>query len=222
MYVNTNTCAVSLPLVCRQKCLECFCISRTGYRREKKLKMHSLPEERQKVKRRGAAGVAIAVISTVLGYYFAPFAVPGEDSLTARLVYTLRWQIFPLKTLMFAIGRVADTRMATAAINPMSGKGEHLVEFQQRFLRNTLEQLIVHVLGQLVLCTFLSSESIRIIPPMALLFVAGRILFWIGYRTDPLKRASGFAMNFPTAMVTVIYCAFCMMWHGSAYLIAGQ
>ena len=183
--------------------------------------MRSLPEERQKVKHRGAAGVAIAVISTVLGYYFAPFAVPGEDSLTARLVYTLRWQIFPLMTLMFAIGRVADTRLETAAINPLSGK-EHLVEFQQRFLRNTLEQLIVHVLGQLVLCTFLSSESKRIIPPMALLFVAGRILFWIGYRTDPLKRATGFAMNFPTAIVTVIYCALCMMWHGSDYLITGQ
>ena len=185
--------------------------------------MRSLPEERGTVKRYGGVGIAVAVLTIAFGYLVAPFNVPGEDSLAARLVYTLRWQIFPIMTLVFAIERVSTTRLQTTAIDPMRGTGEHLIEFQQRFLRNTLEQLIIHFSGQLVLCTFLTSDSIRIIPPISLLFMAGRIVFWIGYKSgDPLKRATGFSMNFLPSIVTVCYCTFCITWSGYTYLITGQ
>ncbi|KAK3089272.1 hypothetical protein FSP39_002254 [Pinctada imbricata] len=181
--------------------------------------MRSLPEDRHTVYTLGGLGVGIAGLILFLGYFVLSIPVPPVDTLTARLVFTLRWQILPLLTFMVGIERVANTRLKTSAIDPLSGKGEHLVEFYRRYAQNTLEQLCLHIVGQMTLCTFLNLESLTLIPTFAVLFFIGRMVFWFGYRSKPLHRATGFAMTFPVTMLTILYCIFCLFTSGPNFLL---
>lgn len=77
-----------------------------------------------------------------------------------------------------------------------------LRQVHARVLQNTLEQFVMSFVSQLVLSTWLDASQMMIIPIIVVLFVVGRIIFWIGYlnpahnRTD---RALGLPMSwFPT------------------------
>ena len=50
--------------------------------------------------------------------------------------------------------------------------------------------------GALALAASLPPERIQIVGAAAIVFVAARLAFWIGYRIDPLYRAFGFAATF--------------------------
>lgn len=181
--------------------------------------MRSLPEDRATVRTLTALGVGIAGVILFLGYFVLPIPVPPVDTLMARLVFTIRWQTIPLLTLLVGIMRVATIRLHTSAIDPLTGRGEHLVEFYHRYLKNTQEQLFLHIIGQLALCTFVNLESLTLIPTFAFLFLFGRIAFWIGYRRNPLHRATGFAMNFPPTVLTILFCIVCLFTSGPNFLI---
>ncbi|KAK3107023.1 hypothetical protein FSP39_005411 [Pinctada imbricata] len=181
--------------------------------------MRSLPEDRTTVRTYGALGVGIAGLILFLGYFVLPIPVPAVDTLTARLVFTIRWQTLPVLTLMAGIIHVANTRLQTSAIDPLSGRGEHLVGFYKRYIRNTQEQLSLHLIGQLALCTFVNLESMTLIPTFAFLFLIGRIVFWIGYKRNPLHRGTGFAMTFFPTLLTILFCIISLFISGPNFLI---
>ena len=184
--------------------------------------MASFSEDQRAVHRYILIGITIGVLFVLLGYFVVPIPVPKEDSLTARLVYTLRWQTFPAIFFIFTIQRVGNARFFSAAINPMSAKGDQIVDLPQRILRNTHEQVSVHFIGQLVLSTYLTAETIKIIPVLVCLFVFARIIFWIGYNRDPLQRAVGYSMTFLPTIFTIVFCVFCFFMKGPSFLLNGE
>jgi hypothetical protein len=60
-------------------------------------------------------------------------------------------------------------------IDPLIGRGEHLVDISQRYLRNTMEQLVLHVTGLLTLSSYLPPHLITLIPCFVMLFVIGTL-----------------------------------------------
>lgn len=152
------------------------------------------------------SGSALTAGLFIAGYCNIPDRQEALETPVQRLVFTLRWQCLSVLTFMFGICRIANKRFLTTAIDPISGKGQTDLEVDKRYLQNTFEQFVLSIVGQLILSTFLHpSTASRVIPSLVILFVCGRILFWIGYRMSPLRRATGFAMTFyPSAVVTFI------------------
>lgn len=153
-------------------------------------------EDRRKILRQiFRALVTIAVICAI-GYYIFPTTSNQFKTVGDKLAYTLRWQCFSLSTLLFGIIVVANKRFFTRAIDPLKGGADDMLIVESRYLQNTLEQLVVSVTGQLILSTYLTDNLTRVIPILVVLFVIGRVLFWIGYHHGALNRGWGFAMTF--------------------------
>lgn len=181
--------------------------------------MRSFPEDRVTVVRAGLAGALFAVIFGCLGFFAFPFTIPLTDSVLARLVFTVRWQTYPAFSLFAGVLCVMYKRFQSSAINPVLGRGEHIIEIHQRYLRNTSEQLVLHVIGQLVLSTYLTSQSLAVIPVCSILFVIGRIAFWVGYIKEPLGRMFGFMVTFTVTTGSLLFSLFCLFMSGSTFAI---
>lgn len=136
---------------------------------------------------------------------------PGHAYIISKFVYTLRWQLLSASTVLLAIIDVALRRLHTKALDPINGHAEHLVEVKVRILQNTLEQLICNLIGQLVLCTYLTEDSMKIIPIIVSLFVFGRLIFKLGYEQCPSRRTYGFAITYIPTFITYMYCLWCAM-----------
>ncbi|OWF44145.1 Transmembrane protein 79 [Mizuhopecten yessoensis] len=162
--------------------------------------------------------VAAIAIYFLVGYNFFPFQLPVMNSITERVVFTLRWQLLGgLTLLMGMMGVMAVRGQSDTAADPVKGNAEHLTQLPQNILQNTLEQFIFHFVGQIVLCTYLSSESMKAIPLLVVLFVVGRILYKIAYEMDPMKRLYGFFPTFLPTIATYAYCLYCLVMLGPGY-----
>ena len=156
----------------------------------------------------------ILISSYIVAAAYFPFPKLHLPTLLDRIVFTLRWLMVSLLAIYAGIVAVGRTRFRTTAINPLDPRGKKFTEAPERYLQNTVEQFLLHSFSLLVLSTYLSEEKMHWIPVLVVLFIIARAVFLVGYLTDPLKRATGFAMTyFPTIAVSV-YCLYCMCMYG--------
>ena len=79
------------------------------------------------------------------------------------------------------------------AIDPTLGNEDQAMRVNIRVAGNTLEQFVLFAAGSLGLAASIDPALVKFIGAAAIVFVAARIVFWIGYRIHPLYRAPGFA-----------------------------
>jgi uncharacterized MAPEG superfamily protein len=147
----------------------------------------------QKIVAVGAASGVFAMLAglVVLGPAMAslpPLADAGE-----RLAYAFKWSALASAPLFIAIIAVGNSRFATDAIDPTANKDSKAVVIDARVIDNTLQQFVLFVVATSALAAISSGNQVGLIAAAAIIFVASRIAFWIGYRIDPLYRAFGFA-----------------------------
>lgn len=119
-----------------------------------------------------------------------------------RLVLALRNQVPAVLSLMVSWLHVALTRALTAAVNPLA-RHEGLVELPNRILTNTLEQVVLSALNQLILATYLPEEKLRLLPLISATFLVGRVTFAAGYLMSPWWRSFGVVVTtLPTIGMT--------------------
>ena len=140
-----------------------------------------------------------------------PFA-PGNvsiDDFIWKLEYTVRWSILPISWLIFYLHIVATKRGFSNAANPLSGN-EHIVEMNKNIFTNSIEQFVISFAAQVSLITWIRGIDTQVIIPVVdILFVVGRVLFWLGY---PKRRSLGIFTMFPSVLMTV-YCLFQLLVH---------
>lgn len=79
--------------------------------------------------------------------------------------------------------------------------GDPFFEATLRVQQNTLEQLI-HVIPALWICAYFFNELFAVI--VGSVFLIGRIVFCIGYRSAPEKRTIGFVMGWLASAVLIL------------------
>lgn len=180
--------------------------------------MRSLPEDRYRCRCEFGKALVFQCVYFCVGYYLVPLPVPKYFTLGQRLVYTIRCELFSLFTVLVCVLEIIKKRYSTTAMDPVRGRGsDHLVEVKVRLLQNTCEQLFLHFVAMLILCTFLDNRSMKAIPILVSLFVIGRIVYKIGYEISPMKRQFGFGVTFLPTLSTYIYCMFCTISYGLDY-----
>lgn len=103
-------------------------------------------------------------------------------------------QPFTMIPMYFCVLNVIMNRLQTSVLNPLSGH-EAYIEKSVRILTNTFEQTFMNVICQLSLAVYIHSEYMYFIPYMVFCFVAGRILFIVGYTIHPKYRTFGFVLS---------------------------
>jgi hypothetical protein len=117
----------------------------------------------------------------------------GMTQAGERLAHALRWDAFAALPLVAMIGAVGNARAMSAAIDPTLGLESQATIVDGRVADNTTQQYLLFLAGSLGLAASLAPAHMAVIGAAAIVFVAARLAFWIGYRIDPLYRAFGFA-----------------------------
>jgi hypothetical protein len=106
-----------------------------------------------------------------------------------------------LFTLAAGIEAVAHERLVTPAIDPLAGAESPRMKVNQRYLQNTLEQLVVFAAGLALLSLYAEARTML---AATLVWILGRWAFWIGYHVAPRFRAIGL-VGMVQSLVVLLY-----------------
>ena len=147
----------------------------------------------QKVVGIGAASGVAAMIVAIVGIYQLWPTSPSLVDISSRLAFALQANAFAVIPLLAGIMTVGNNRFFSEAIDPTLRKEDAATQINGRVVENTLQQFVLFLVATTALSVNLTATEMRIIPSAAIVFVAARLAFWVGYRIHPLYRAFGMA-----------------------------
>ena len=140
------------------------------------------------------AGTGLLGMLALLAILYSMLPAPiGMDTEIARIVYTLKLNVVAILPFFIGVAMVGNGRFLSNAIDPLRHAEDRAMEINARVVANTLEQNFLFFIGTVALSTLLDAQTIKIIPALVIVYIIARIVFWIGYRINPLYRAPGMA-----------------------------
>jgi hypothetical protein len=179
-------------------------------------------EKRGFIRRRRAGMTAIAAAMPValllwlaIAYLVSPLA--GMDSLGGRMLFTLKCCcVAVLFCLVTGVEAVAHERLFSPAFDPLSGFETRRLRVNQRYLQNTLEQILVFAAGLFGLAAYSPDGSaMRAVLATTIVWILARFAFWIGYHRSAAMRGLG-APGMALSLIVLLY----VVWR-SGYEIGG-
>ena len=162
-------------------------------------------------RRAGIASIAIAMLfasALWLGVRYMTAPPAGMEMMGARMVVSLKCVCLAvLFCLVPGVEAVAHERLQSAAFDPLAGHGTRRLRVNQRYLQNTLEQLIVFAAGLFGLAAYSTDGgSMRAVFATTVVWIAARFAFWIGYHRSAAMRGAG-APGMIVSLLVLLYVA---------------
>ena len=151
-----------------------------------------MTQDQRKVGIGAASGIA-GMILLVWALSSVIHAPPIADTAADRIAYAMRWATLPALLFFAMVAAVGNARFASDAIDPTLGKESPKMIVDGRVADNTLQQLVLFLIGLLGIAVTLPLPRLSIVAAVSITFVIVRIAFWIGYRIKPVYRAFGFS-----------------------------
>lgn len=163
----------------------------------------TLTTEQKFIRKRMLAGAITGVIVLLITWYISPFIhIKTFNDISNRwcaLVFSITIAILPM---IIMIGALAGMRFFSSAID---GSNNSLIENNVKVLNNTHEQTILFIIAINILAISIPNSRVAMFPLLAIVFMVGRILFWKGYKKNNIARAYGFATNFYTSLLIILF-----------------
>ncbi|WP_281662891.1 MAPEG family protein [Paraburkholderia fungorum] len=157
----------------------------------------------------GIAGIAIASLLAsglwlAVDHFMSP--LPGMDTLGARMLLTLKCCCAAvLFCLVTGVEAVAHERLTSPAFDPLVGFETRRLRINQRYLQNTVEQIIVFAAALFGLAAYCpDGSSMRAVVATTVLWIVSRGAFWIGYHHSAALRGLG-APGMAISMIVLLY-----------------
>jgi hypothetical protein len=175
-----------------------------------------------KQRRAGLIAIAIAMpVGLLLWLAVAFFAPPLTvvDDLGARMLFTLKCLSFAvLFCLVLGVEAVAHERLLSPAFNPLAGFETRRLRVNQRYLQNTLEQIVVFAVGLFGLAAYAPDGfAMRAVMATTVVWIVARFAFWIGYHWSAAMRGLG-APGMALSMIVLLYVAARIGFDGGGFL----
>lgn len=171
------------------------------------------PKEGDFIRQRRAGMIAIAAAMPVplLLWLAIAFLVPpltGTDSLGGRMLFTLKCCCLAvLFCLVTGVEAVAHERLFSPAFDPLMGFETRRLRVNQRYLQNTLEQVLVFTAAVFGLAAYSpDGAAMRAVLATTIVWVLARFAFWIGYHRSAAMRGLG-APGMALSMIVLLYVA---------------
>jgi len=159
----------------------------------------------------GVAGIAAASFLSLglwlgIDYLMSPLA--GMDSLGARMLLTLKCCcVAVLFCLVTGVEAVAHERLTSPAFDPLAGFETRRLRVNQRYLQNTVEQIIVFAASLFGLAAYSPDGSaMRAVVATTVVWIVARAAFWLGYHRSAALRGLG-APGMAVSMFVLLYVA---------------
>lgn len=172
------------------------------------------------------AGIAIAgpvTLALWLAIDLLMPPLPGMTELPARLGFALGCCCLAvLFCLVSGVEAVSHERLGSPAINPLTGYETQRMNINQRYLQQTLEQLLVFIPGLFALAFYAADgKAMRAVVATTAVWILSRAAFWIGYHFGPQYRTIGLTGMVQSMLVLFYACGrFGYQWMGVAGAIA--
>jgi uncharacterized MAPEG superfamily protein len=159
----------------------------------------------------GIAGIAVASLLAAalwLGIDYLMSPLPGMDSLGARMLLTLKCCcVAVLFCLVTGVEAVAHERLTSPAFDPLVGFETRRLRVNQRYLQNTVEQIIVFAAALFGLAAYSPDGSaMRAVVATTVVWIVSRAAFWVGYHRSAAMRGLG-APGMAISMIVLLYVA---------------
>jgi uncharacterized MAPEG superfamily protein len=130
------------------------------------------------------------------------------DSLGARMLLTLKcFCIAVLFCLVTGVEAVAHERLTSPAFDPLVGFETRRLRVNQRYLQNTVEQIIVFAAALFGLAAYSpDGAAMRAVVATTVVWIIARGAFWIGYLQSAALRGLG-APGMALSMIVLLYVA---------------
>ncbi|HEY5105285.1 MAG TPA: MAPEG family protein [Caulobacteraceae bacterium] len=130
----------------------------------------------------------------------------GMDTLAERMLFTLKCGVVAvLFCLVAGIEAVAHERLTSPAFDPLAGFQTSRLRVNLRYLQNTLEQLVVFLIGLFGLAAYCPDGSrMRAVLATAIVWILARMAFWIGYHKSAAMRGLGIP-GLALGMIVLLY-----------------
>jgi uncharacterized MAPEG superfamily protein len=122
--------------------------------------------------------------------------IPTSWDAGDRMSLVIQNSVFAVLPGVIGICVVAAQRLDPKMWVGRMAKPGSALDINTRFILNTFEQYITFFVANAGLALYCPPDEARSLILLTILFVAGRILFWIGYHYNPLMRAFGFGIGF--------------------------
>jgi len=168
------------------------------------------------------AGIAVAGPVTIVLWLAIDLLMPPLPGMTepaARLGFALGCCCLAvLFCLVSGIEAVSHERLGSPAINPLSGYETQRMKINQRYLQQTLEQLLMFIPGLFALAFYASDgRAMRAVVATTAVWILSRAAFWISYHFGPQHRTIGLTGMVQSMLVLFYACGrFGYQWAGVA------
>jgi hypothetical protein len=162
-------------------------------------------------RRAGMVAIAAAMPVALLLWLAIAYLVPpltGMDSLGDRMLFTLKcFCVAVLFCLVTGVEAVAHERLFSPAFDPLTGFETRRLRVNQRYLQNTMEQILVFATGLFGLAAYSPDGSaMRTVLATTIVWIVARFAFWIGYHWSAAMRGLG-APGMALSMIVLLYVA---------------
>lgn len=157
----------------------------------------------------GIAGIAAASLLALalwLGIDYGMLPLPDMDSLGARMLLTLKCCcVAVLFCLATGVEAVAHERLTSPAFDPLAGFETRRLRVNQRYLQNTVEQIIVFAAALFGLAAYSPDGSaMRAVVATTVVWIVARAAFWLGYHRSAALRGLG-APGMAISVIVLLY-----------------
>jgi hypothetical protein len=160
-------------------------------------------------RRAGMIAIAAAMPVTLLLWLAIDCLMPplaGMDNLGGRMLFTLKCCcVAVLFCLVTGVEAVAHERLSSPAFDPLSGFETRRLRVNQRYLQNTLEQILVFAAGLFGLAAYApDGAAMRAVLATSIVWIVARFAFWLGYHRSAAMRGLG-APGMALSMIVLLY-----------------
>ncbi|XP_016382427.1 transmembrane protein 79, partial [Sinocyclocheilus rhinocerous] len=149
------------------------------------------------------AAAVIFPLLTWAGYKLLPFEAPPLDSSALRLIYTLRCAFFASIPIVLGVLVQGASRLRFGTLKPLfDGTWENReVAVHDHYVRHSLHLYLLYFLQLAVMATYTQQEMLKLVPLLTIIFVFGRLIYWVCVVFGSSVRALGFALSFLPLLV---------------------
>jgi len=128
------------------------------------------------------------------------------ENLASRLALALKcWCVAVLFTLVMGVEAVAHERLVSPAFDPLARFETRRLKVNERYLQNTLEQIVVFAAALLGLAMYSPTGSaMRAVVATTVVWILARFAFWAGYHRSAAMRGLG-APGMALSMIVLVY-----------------
>uniref|UniRef100_A0A3Q2QKT3 Transmembrane protein 79a n=1 Tax=Fundulus heteroclitus TaxID=8078 RepID=A0A3Q2QKT3_FUNHE len=137
------------------------------------------------------------------GYELLPFDAPVLESAPLRVLYTLRCSFFAIIPIVLGVVVQGVARLRFSALEPLY-QGELVnreVMVHWHYVNESLSLFLFYFLQLAVLASYLYQDMVKLVPLLTIIFVFGRLIYWLCLSLDSSVRAFGFGFSFLPVLV---------------------